>query len=73
MKSDVTLAVARTQWSHGFAALARLRALELAIDSSKGNLLERKDMEAMARLKTERDVLRRAIKTGTIWTDDGSS
>lgn len=73
MKSDVTLAVARTQWSHGFAALARLRALELAIDSSKGNLLERKDMEAMARLKTERDALRRAIKTGTIWTDDGSS
>ncbi len=73
MKSDVTLAVARTQWSHGFVALARLRALELAIDSSKGNLLERKDMEAMARLKTERDLLRRAIKTGTIWTDGGSS
>ena len=29
-------------------------------------------MYALMRLKAVRDALRRAIRTGTIWTDDGS-
>lgn len=72
LKSDVSLEVARSQWSHAFAGLSRLAALDEAITSAKGNLSGRSDMEALERLKGERDTLKRAIRTGTIWTGDGS-
>jgi len=73
LKQDVTLADARSSWSHAFAVLARMAALERAIDSAKRELAEESSsVAALTRLKTERDKLRRAVKTGTIWTDDGS-
>ncbi|MGE5500510.1 MAG: DNA primase [Ignavibacteriales bacterium] len=73
LKQDVTLAAARSSWSHAFAVLTRMAALERAIDSAKRSLAEESSsVAALTRLKTERDKLRRAVKTGTIWTDDGS-
>lgn len=72
MKPDVSLDVARSQWSQAFAGLSRLAALDEAITSAKGNLSGRSDMEALERLKGERDALKRAIRTGTIWAGDGS-
>lgn len=72
LKQDVTLAAARSEWSHAFAVLTRVAALERALDTAKRDLAEGAGAAALMRLKTERDKLRRAIKTGTIWTDDGS-
>ncbi|WP_374472577.1 DNA primase [Phenylobacterium sp.] len=72
LKDDVSLDARRSQWSRGFAALARAAALDDAIGAAKGNLRGRADMAALERLKGERDALKRAIRTGTIWTEDGS-
>jgi DNA primase len=72
LKQDVTLAAARSQWSHAFVVLSRMAALEKALDTAKQNLAEGSGAASLMRLKTERDKLRRAIKTGTIWTDGGS-
>lgn len=72
LKPDVSLEAAKSQWSQAFAGLARLAALDEAIVSAKGNLSGRSDMEALERLKGERDALKRAIRTGTIWAGDGS-
>ena len=72
LKPDVSLEAAKSQWSQAFAGLARLAALDEAIASAKGNLSGRSDMEALERLKGERDALKRAIRTGTIWAGDGS-
>ena len=74
IQSDVTLAVARSQWSHAFAALNRLAALEDAMDPAKaGAWPPAPALPRLIALKTERDSLRRAIKTGTIWSEDGSN
>lgn len=72
LKQDVTLADARSRWSHAFVVLTRMAALEKALDTAKGDLAEGSGAAALMRLKTERDKLRRAVKTGTIWTDGGS-
>lgn len=72
LKQDVTLAAARSEWSHAFAVLTRVAALEKALDVAKMDLAAASGASALMRLKTERDKLRRAIKTGTIWTDGGS-
>ncbi len=72
LKDDVSLDARRSQWSRGFAALARAAALDDAIAAAKGNLSGREDMAAFERLKAERDALKRAIRTGTIWMEDGS-
>ena len=72
LKEDVSLEAAKSQWSHAFAGLSRLAALDEAIASAKGDLRGRNDMEAFERLKGERDALKRAIRTGTIWTDGES-
>jgi len=72
LKPDVSLEVAKSQWSQAFASLSRLAALDEAIASAKGNLSGRSDMEALERLKGERDTLKRAIRTGTIWAEEGS-
>ncbi|CAN7604553.1 DNA primase [Phenylobacterium sp. LjRoot225] len=72
LKDDVSLDARRSQWSRGFAALSRAAALDDAINAAKGSLSGREHMAAFERLKTERDALKRAIRTGTIWTEDGS-
>jgi DNA primase len=72
LSSDLSLAVARSQWSHAFEAVSRMAALGDAIEAAKGNLAGRGGMEAIERMKTERDALRRAIGSGTIWADGQS-
>jgi len=72
LKEDVSLEDAKSQWSQAFAALSRAAALDEAVGSAKGNLRGRSDMESLERLKGERDALKRAIRTGTIWMAEGS-
>jgi DNA primase len=69
LKQDVTLAAARSQWTLAFEAVNRLAALETALTSAKASLGGRSDMAALERLKAERDRLRRAIRSGSLWTD----
>ena len=66
LKSDVSLEDARSQWSQAFARLSRLVALDEAIVTAKGNLGARSTMEALERLKGERDALKRAIRDWNI-------
>jgi DNA primase len=73
IQPDVTLAAARSQWSHAFSAMNRLAALEEAMDQAKQALAAGAGAEQVIALKTERDSLRRALKTGTIWGEDGSN
>ena len=70
IKSDVTLAVARSQWSRAFGAFNRLAALENALQAAKVDLEASGRSPALLSLKAERDALRRAIETGAIWTTD---
>jgi DNA primase len=72
LKDDVSLDARRSQWSRGFGALCRAAALDDAIVQAKGAIGGRSEMAALERLKSERDTLKRAIRTGTIWTEDGS-
>ena len=49
-----------------------MAALDDAIEAAKSDLAGRAGMEAIERMKTERDALKRAIGTGTIWADGAS-
>jgi DNA primase len=73
MKPDVTLAAARSQWSRAFEALSRLAALDNALTAAKHDFAAGGDASAFMAFKTERDRLRRAVETGTIWTEDPSA
>ncbi len=73
LKQDVTLAAARSQWTQAFEALNRLAALETALTSAKASLGGRSDMAAFERLKAERDTLKRAIRSGSLWSDGEAS
>jgi DNA primase len=72
IRTDVTLASARSQWSHAFSAMNRLAALEEAMDQAKAALAAGSGADQVIALKTERDSLRRALKSGTIFEEDGS-
>jgi len=72
IQSDVSLAAARSQWSLAFSALNRLAALDDAMDQAKQALAAGAGADRVIALKTERDSLRRALKTGTIFGEDGS-
>jgi len=50
-----------------------LAALEAAVSSAKGNLGGRSDMAALERLKAERDILKRTVRSGALWTDGETS
>jgi DNA primase len=70
---DVSLEGARSQWSLGFTAMSRLAALETSLIAAKQDLGGGgASASLLMRLKTERDALRRAIRTGTIWEPEGS-
>jgi DNA primase len=71
LKPDVTLAAARSQWSYAFEVQGRLAALEEAIASAKSDLADGADMDGLRRLKTERDLLRRQLRSGDLWTEGG--
>jgi DNA primase len=64
--------LARSHWSQTFAHVLRTSALESEIESAKQNLADRSGMEALERLKSQRDQARRAIREGTIWSGGGS-
>jgi DNA primase len=69
---DFPLPAARTQWSQAYEALTRMAALERALSSAKAELTEASGAGALMRLKAERDALKRAIASGTIWETTGS-
>jgi DNA primase len=73
MKPDVTLAVARSQWSRAFEALSRLTALDEAVTAAMQAIAGGADSSALMAFKAERDQLRRAVETGTMWSTDISS
>jgi len=70
---DVTLAAARSQWSYAFEVLNRVAALEDALDLAKQDLAGGDSASVLMSLKRERDRLRRAIRTGSIWTGETQS
>jgi DNA primase len=72
LNPDLPLDAARLSWSHAFEVLTRMAALESALSVAKAELTESSDTQAFMRLKGERDALKRAIRTGTVWTDTGS-
>jgi len=70
LKEDVTLAAARSQWSHAFEVINRIGALEDALAGAKQDLAGGSGASALMALKSERDALRRRMKTGQIWQAD---
>lgn len=67
LAANAPLAEARVRWSQAFDALTRIAGLERALASAKSDAHQAFDASAFARLKAERDALRRAVRTGTIW------
>jgi DNA primase len=63
---------AKDQWSQAFEVLTRMAALESALSAAKADASQGLDAGAFGRLKAERDALRRAIKSGTVWGAEGS-
>ncbi|HUO11355.1 MAG TPA: DNA primase, partial [Caulobacteraceae bacterium] len=55
IQSDVTLAAARSQWTHAFSAMNRLAALEEAMDAAKRDLAAGVASDRFMALKSERD------------------
>jgi DNA primase len=49
-----------------------MAALESALSAAKAEASQGLDAGAFSRLKAERDALRRAIKSGTVWGGEGS-
>ena len=72
LNPDLPQDAARISWSHAFEVLTRMAALESALSAAKTELTESSDAQAFMRLKGERDALKRAIRTGTVWTASGS-
>jgi DNA primase len=72
LNPDLPQDAARISWSHAFEVLTRMAALESALTVAKTELTESSDAQAFMRLKGERDALKRAIRTGTVWTASGS-
>jgi len=67
LNSTLPVAEQRLRWAQAFDALTRVASLEQALDAAKSPADQAFDASAFSRLKAERDTLRRAIKTGTIW------
>jgi len=72
LESDTPPAVARSQWSHAFEALARMSALDNAIKSATSDLADRRAMETIERMKAKRDLIRKAIGARAVWADGTS-
>lgn len=69
LSKDLSQADAHSSWLRAFNAVSRLTALERAINSSP----ERVGTDFYSRLKVERDVLRKSIKSRQIWQDGDES
>jgi len=69
LAQDISLADAHDRWLTAFNALARLTALERALISAKAGAMQGFDADIFARTKLERDVLRKALKSGQIFEE----
>jgi DNA primase len=69
LNPDRPLADARALWSQAFESMTRMAALEDALASAKAEIGDAAGAARFVRLKSERDALKRAIRTGTIWSD----
>ena len=69
LEPDRPLADARALWSQAFESVTRMAALEDALASAKAEIGDAAGAARFVRLKTERDALKRAIRTGSIWSD----
>jgi len=72
LSADQPSASAKDQWSQAFEVLTRMAALENALSTAKADASRGLDTGAFNRMKAERDALKRAIKSGTVWTDGAS-
>jgi DNA primase len=63
---------AQEQWSQAFEVLTRVAALEDALSTAKAEAGRGLDAASFSRLKAERDALKRAIRTGTVWAGGSS-
>ncbi|MDE2356741.1 MAG: DNA primase [Alphaproteobacteria bacterium] len=70
LQDAVDIIVARSQWSNGFLAVSRVRALDAAVALAKQGLVEPEQVRAFVALKQERDALRRAIAARSLWSDE---
>jgi len=64
---DISSADAHARWLQAFNAMSRLTALERALNSARESV----GTEFFSRLKLERDALRRSLRSGQIWQDEG--
>lgn len=67
LNAALPVAESRLRWAQAFDALTRVAALEKALAAAKSGADQAFDAPTFSRLKAERDALKRAIKTGTIW------
>jgi DNA primase len=72
LSSDQPSALAKDRWSQAFEVLTRMAALESALSAAKADASRGLDAGAFRQLKAERDALRRAIKSGTVWAGEAS-
>ncbi|CAN5362693.1 DNA primase [soil metagenome] len=73
LKPDLPFEELRALWSQAFDTLIRITALERAIVDAKDDIEKDEDYSALFRLKTERDLERRAVRDGTAWAQQGST
>ncbi len=66
LSPDISAADAHARWIQAFNAVSRLTALDRALGSARDQV----GTEFFSRLKTERDHLRRSLRSGQIWQDD---
>ena len=60
-------------WTQAFEVLTRMAALESALSAAKAEAGQGLDTTSFSRLKSERDALKRAVMTGTVWARETSS
>ena len=65
-------AAAHAQWSRAMEMLERMAALDRALSTAKAEATDGLDAAGFSRLKSERDAIRRAIKSGEVWATQSS-
>jgi len=62
---DLTSEQARSLWARAFELLMQLEALERAVSTAKEDLERDNDSSTLAKLKAERDAVKRAVDSGS--------
>jgi len=68
LSSDLTVAESRAQWLKVFGLMTHLAALSRAIETAKQDLGQGTGIEALIRLKAERDAITRSFAAPDFWT-----